>query len=130
MSEFFKLAHLYRGSWFARATSSHSIEVLGSHSLPILPDREQGAFDWQALPGPTYTARPEEGGPDWWMLKDHEGWRNALTPGRIVWVRQVLPDGRDDKAASDSKGLWRIGTAEVGPGRLHLQLIERIGDVS
>ena len=130
MSDFFKLAHLYRGSWFARATSTTSIARLGTAPVPILPDREAGAFDWQAESGPTYEARAEEGGADWWMGEDHEGWRSALAPGRIVWVRQVMPDGRDDPRATESKGLWRIGTSEIGPGRMHLQLIERIGDVT
>jgi hypothetical protein len=130
MSEFFKLSHLYRGSWFARATSTTSIARLGTAPVPILPDREAGSFDWQAQPGPLYTARLEEGGADWWMSDEHEGWRNALVPGRVVWVRQVMQDGRDDPMVCDSKGLWIIGTAEIGPGRMVVQLSERIGDVT
>lgn len=129
-TEFLKLVHLYRGSWFARAASTHAIATLGTDPVPILPDREAGSFDWQARPGPLYTAREEEGGADWWMAREHEGWRNALGPGRIVWVRQVMPDGRDDPVVCDSKGLWRIGTSAIGPGRMVLQLEERIGDVT
>ncbi|WP_375690451.1 hypothetical protein [Pseudooceanicola sp. LIPI14-2-Ac024] len=130
MSEFFKLAHLYRGSWFARATNLRSIELFGTEPVPILHDREEGAIDWQGKPGPTYQGLESEGGPDWWMAPEHEAWRKALAPGKIVWVRQVMPNGVDDPAAGASKGLWKIGAAEIGPGRLHLYLTERIGDVT
>ncbi len=129
MTEFLKLAHLRRGSWFARAADTKSIARLGSDPLPILPDREQGALDWQAKPRPVYTARAEEGGADWWMAPEHEAWRRALRPGALAWVRQVMPDGRDDPAVCESKGLWRLGEAQIGPGLLRLELAERIGEV-
>jgi len=129
MSQFFKLAPLYRGSLFARATSTASINRFGTDPVPILPERGADAFDWSAGSAPTFDFRTEEGGENWWMNDRHESWRNALTPGQIVWVRQVPPEGGDRDAECRSKGLWRIGTAEVGPDRMRLQLTDRIGDV-
>lgn len=128
MTEFLKLAHLTRGSWFARATNSHTIRLIGTDPIPILPDREEGAFDWQAGPAPTFAGRAEEGGPDWWMTSEHAAWRAALIPEALVWVRQVMPDGTDDIAAGRSKGVWRIATAEVEPGRMFIELSDRIGE--
>ncbi|MGH1424351.1 MAG: hypothetical protein ACRBBU_06455 [Pseudooceanicola sp.] len=128
MTQFLKLAHLTRGSRFARGVNSRTIELLGSDPVPIVPDREDGVLDWQAADGPTYleTAKADEG---WWMNAAQEGWRAALVEGAIVWVRQVMPNGIDDPGVGRSKGVWRVAMAEITPNRLFLTLSDRIGDV-
>ncbi|MDF1854806.1 hypothetical protein [Pseudooceanicola sp.] len=129
MTEFFKLTHLTRGSWFARGVNSKTLAVLGTEPIPILPDREAGAFDWQAPLGPTFTGLESEGGAAWWMAHEHEAWCAALIPDVVVWVRQVLPDGRDDTAAGRCKGVWRLAEVDIAPSHLLVRLGNRIGEV-
>ncbi|MGR3323252.1 MAG: hypothetical protein ACU0DK_15125 [Pseudooceanicola sp.] len=129
-TEFLRLHPLYAGSWFARAGDTHSIDLIGPRSIPILQDWEDGAFDWQAEPEPVYDLRPrgEEAGA-WWMEHRYDTWRIGLTPGAVVWVRHTKKTPRGDTMQGRSKGIWRIGEAEIGPARLRLTLSDRIGDV-
>ena len=128
MTERLKLSLLTRGALFARAANSHSIRLIGTDPIPVLHDREGVAFDWQARPGPVFTGLSEEGGPDWWMAPEREGWRRALGPGALVWIRRALPDGRDDGAAEHDKGVWQLSQGIVETGRMTLWLARRIGD--
>ena len=119
-----------RGHWIAHCRDPRCTEFLGTKTVPVMRDFNDGQWVWH---NPVlFNANPDQFGRAWWNDGGQRRWRDLMLSGAPLLVRRATSPTDNAPTGSVGKpiGIFRVSDLVIEDDRMTLKLIERLAEAS
>ena len=119
-----------RGQWTAICDDPACEFVLGTRTVPVVPDQRDGQWSWGK--NVQFRSSLDQLGRPWWNDSGQSVWRELLQSGVPVLVRRATPSNDANTTISIGAmiGVFRITKLQILEYEMTFDVVERLAHAS